>query len=115
METTIYHNPRCSKSRETLALLIAHGISPRVVDYQKIALDRATLKSILTALGTPAHAIVRKSEPVFLAEVLDQATEEGLLDALVRFPILLERPIVVAGTRAAIGRPPANVLALFER
>jgi len=114
METIIYHNPRCSKSREALALLIERRIPHRVIEYLKTPPDRATLQSIVAALGGDAGAIVRTREPPYAALGLANATDAQLLDAIVEHPVLLERPIVIHGKRAAIGRPPENVLALFD-
>ena len=113
METIIYHNPRCSKSRETLALLVARRIPHRIVDYLNNPPDRATLRSLLKALGVGARDIVRRKEALYTELNLGGATDDALLSAICTHPGLLERPIVVHGARAAIGRPPENILALF--
>ncbi|MGD9603006.1 MAG: arsenate reductase (glutaredoxin) [Gammaproteobacteria bacterium] len=115
MQTIIYHNPRCSKSREALALLEARGIPHRVVEYLKTPPDRATLTAIARVLDGGIQAMVRTKDPLFAELGLADATDARLLDALVEQPALLERPLVVHDGRAALGRPPANVLALFER
>jgi arsenate reductase len=110
---TIYHNPRCSKSRDALALLKENGIEPVVVEYLKQPPDKATLKAIVGKLGIKPEQLVRKGEATFKQNFAGKVlTDDEWLDALVTNPILIERPIVVSGTRAIIGRPPENVLAL---
>jgi arsenate reductase (glutaredoxin) len=113
METIIYHNLRCSKSRETLALLVAHQIPHRCVEYLKQPPDRTTLQTLLRALGLPLREIVRRQESVYAELSLADANDDALLNALCAHPVLLERPIVVHGEHARIGRPPTNVLSLF--
>jgi arsenate reductase (glutaredoxin) len=113
METIIYHNPRCSKSRETLALLVARRIPHRIVDYLNNPPDRATLQTLLSALALPLREMVRRQESVYSELNLADAADDALLNAICAHPVLLERPIVVHGERARIGRPPANVLTLF--
>ncbi|MBI1397189.1 MAG: arsenate reductase (glutaredoxin) [Betaproteobacteria bacterium] len=109
----IYHNPRCSKSRQALALLQDKGISPEVIEYLKTPLDRKALADLVARLGLPASAIVRKSEDVFKQHYAGkQLSEAEWIDALAEHPILMERPIVVAGDRAVVGRPPENVLGI---
>lgn len=111
----IYHNPRCSKSRETLALLHEHGVEPEVVDYLKTPLDTAALASLLTKLKLPASAVVRKKEDAYAQAGLSATSSDTqILTAIATHPVLLERPIVEVGKRAAIGRPPENVLALLR-
>ena len=109
---TIYHNPRCSKSRQTLALLEENGHEPNVVEYLKDAPDAATLKAVLKKLGIAAADLLRRKEQPYkdlgLADKLDD--EAALIAAMVENPVLIERPIVVSGSRAAIGRPPEKVL-----
>jgi arsenate reductase len=112
---TIYHNPRCSKSRATLALLQEHGVEPRIVEYLKTPPNRDELKAIVAALGIEPEQLVRKGEDVYKAKfAAKQLTASQWIDALAQHPILIERPIVVRGTRAAIGRPPENVLSLLK-
>ncbi len=115
METTIYHNPRCSKSRATLALLTERGIEPRIVEYLDTPPTAAELRDLLAKLGLRARDLVRSKEPEFAAggQSLD-APEEELVRLMMRHPILIERPIVVVGDRARIGRPPERVLELLE-
>jgi arsenate reductase len=111
---TIYHNPRCTKSRATLALLEGHGIEPRVVEYLRTPPTRAELETLIAQLGIEPEGLVRKGEEVFRTEYAGKTlSREQWLDALVRHPILMERPIVVVGERAALGRPPENVEALL--
>ena len=108
---TIYHNPKCSKSREALALLRRRGIEPRIVDYLKTPPTAAELTVIVAKLGMTAEALVRKGEDVYNSKYAGKIlTDAEWIAALVRDPILIERPIVVAGRRAAIGRPPERVL-----
>lgn len=109
---TIYHNPRCSKSRETLQLLKARGIEPVVVEYLKTPPSAAELDDILAKLGMEPRQLLRKNEAPYaelnLADAgLDRA---ALIDAMARNPALIERPIVLANGKAAIGRPPENAL-----
>lgn len=113
---TIYHNPRCSKSRQTLALLEDKGIQPEVVQYLKSPPSEAQLKNLQKALRLPARELLRSKEPEYKELGLDNPglTDEQLLSAVSRHPKLLERPIVVHGKRAVIGRPPENVLTLIE-
>ncbi len=112
---TIYHNPRCSKSRQTLQLLRDRGVEPDIVEYLKTPPDAATLAGILEQLGMSAHALVRTGEPLYRELGLDQnrSDEAQMLRLLVEHPKLIERPIVVTPRGAAIGRPPENVLDLL--
>lgn len=113
---TIYHNPRCTKSRATLALLQENGIEPTVVEYLKDPPSPATLKSVLGKLGLSAEALVRKGEDLFKEKFAGKKlTEQKWIEVLNENPILIERPIVVKGDQAVIGRPPENVLPLLKR
>ena len=110
---SIYHNPRCSKSRETLALLQEKGIEPEVVLYLETPPDVQTLKTLLKQLGmSSARALMRHKEDLYkqlnLADT--QLSEAQLLQAMVENPKLIERPIVINGQQARIGRPPEAVL-----
>jgi arsenate reductase len=113
---TIYHNPRCSKSRETLALLKDQGQAPAVVLYLDTPPDRAQIKSLLKQLGIGARELLRHKEDEYKALGLDQPglSETALIDAMIAHPRLIERPIVSDGTRAVLGRPPENVLELLK-
>ena len=115
MRVTIFHNPRCSKSRETLKLIEARGFKPKIVEYLKNPPSAAELKSILKKLGLKADAIVRKGEPLYAGLGLKdrKLDDDALIALLVANPILIERPIVVAGGKAVIGRPPETVLAIL--
>ena len=106
-DLTIYHNPKCSKSRETLALLEGRGIRPRIVEYLKAPPTAAELSAIVARLGIRPESLVRKSENIYKTKYAGKTlTDAQWIDAMVRDPILIERPIVVAGGKAAIGRPP---------
>ncbi|UTA46697.1 arsenate reductase (glutaredoxin) [Simiduia sp. 21SJ11W-1] len=113
--TTIYHNPRCSKSRQTLALLEENGIAAEVVLYLDTPPSAKALKAILKKLGISARELLRKGEEAYKTEGLADTglSEQALIDAMVAHPKLIERPIVIHGERAAIGRPPESVLELF--
>lgn len=113
-KVTIYHNPRCTKSRETLALLKERGIVPAVVEYLKDPPSREELTSIITMLGSAAP-LVRTKEPAYKTSGLSAASSaEEIARAIAKEPILLERPVVVCGKKAAIGRPPENVLSILD-
>lgn len=113
---TIYHNPRCSKSRETLALIKEQGIEPTIVHYLETPPDAATLKTLLKELGfTSARQLMRHKEDLYKElNLTDEAlTEDQLIDAMINNPKLIERPIVVKGKKARIGRPPEQVLEIL--
>jgi len=111
---TIWHNPRCSKSRETLALLRARGIEPAIRLYLENPPSRAELADVVRRLGPPATALARTGDAAFADLGLTTHLAEGdLLAALAAHPALIERPLVIVGDRAALGRPPQAVLALL--
>ncbi|WP_272993327.1 arsenate reductase (glutaredoxin) [Porticoccus hydrocarbonoclasticus] len=112
---SIYHNPRCSKSRQTLALLEDRGLAPSIILYLDNPPDRKTLKDILGKLGITARQLLRKGEDAYRENNLadEHLTETQLIDAMVANPKLIERPIVINGSRAALGRPPENVLEIL--
>lgn len=112
MPVTIYHNPRCSKSRETLALLKERGIEPRIVDYLKDPPSAAVLKDLIKKLGLPAVKAMRTKEQTFKDLGLNAASlsDADAITAMAAHPVLIERPIVVNGAKAALGRPPEAVL-----
>lgn len=114
-DVTIYHNPRCTKSRQTLELLRERGIEPNIVEYLNNPPTAEELKSILEKLGMFAQELMRTGEPEYKELGLFNAryTEDGLIDLMVKHPKLIERPIVVKGNKAAIGRPPENVLEIL--
>jgi arsenate reductase len=113
MPVRIYHNPRCNTSRNTLALLRERGIEPEIVEYLKTPYTAAQLKTLLGQLEMPAKALVRKKEAAALGVDPSKLSEEALIAAMVKNPILVERPIVVSGAKAALGRPPEKVLGVI--
>lgn len=108
----IYHNPRCSKSRATLGLLESRGVKPRVVEYLKTPPGAEELDRILRLLDMEPRALMRRDEPEYVEAGLDDPglPREALIRAMVEHPRLIQRPIVVHGERAALGRPPEQVL-----
>ena len=113
MSVTIYHNPRCNTSRKTLALLREKGVEPEIVEYLKTPYTAAQLKHLLGQLKMPASALVRKRRPRPPGIDPKNLPEEELIAAMVENPILVERPIVVSGGKAALGRPPEAVLSVL--
>jgi len=112
---TIYHNPRCSKSRTTLALLAEHGIEPEVVLYLDTVPNADEIRSLLKKLGISAAQLVRRGEDDYKSQGLAKdSLESELVAAMAAYPKLIERPIVVHGGRAVLGRPPENVLELID-
>lgn len=115
MTVTIYHNPRCSKSRQTLALLNERGVEPKIIPYLTSPPSVETLTSIIRTLGMTPRDVIRKKEAPY--QDLDLANKDlsndALIEAMVSNPILIERPIVVKNNKAAIGRPPEAVLAIL--
>ena len=114
MKAKIYHNPRCSKSRATLALLEERGVGTEIVDYLASPPSRDVLRGLLRKLGAPALTMVRTDEHEFKPFKGRALDEEQILDLLVAQPRLLQRPIVEIGSKARIGRPPEQVLELLE-
>lgn len=110
-QVTIYHNPKCSKSRETLALLERKGIAPHIVEYLKAPPSPAELDRILKLLDIEPRELMRRQESEYQELGLDDKalTRAQLIEAMVENPRLIERPIVLANGKAALGRPPANV------
>ena len=112
MKATIYHNPRCSKSRQTLALLQENDIDLEIIEYLKTPPDSKQLTAILEKLEIGAAELLRKKEKAFkelgVANMLDD--QQALIDVMITNPVLIERPIVLANNKAVIGRPPENVL-----
>ena len=115
MSIKIYHNPRCSKSRQTLQLLEEKGIEPEIVLYLENTPSKTELKRILKALGLKARDLMRKKEAEYKDNNLadESLKEDDLITAMNQFPKLIERPIVVNGDQAAVGRPPENVLEII--
>ena len=113
MTVFIYHNPRCSKSRQTLALLEEKNISPEIVDYLKEAPSVNALKDVATMLGVSPRDMMRVKEAEYKERSLSEADDEALFAAMHKTPKLIERPIVIANGRARIGRPPEAVLEIL--
>ncbi len=112
---TIYHNPHCSKSRQALALLEAHHIQPKIIEYLKTPPSIEALKMILKQLNLPALKLIRTQEKIFKEKNLGNPhlSEDQLIDTMISYPALIERPIIIANGRAIIGRPPEKVLELI--
>lgn len=115
MNVQILHNPRCSKSRATLQLLRENGVEPAIILYQETPPDADLLTSILTKLNMKPRELMRKSQKEYLEMGLDnlQLSDEQLIAAMLKAPILIERPIVLANGKACIGRPPESVLKIL--
>ena len=114
MSVKILHNPRCSKSRQTLALLEEKGIQPEIVEYLKTAPSAADIADIAAKLGVGPRDMMRKDEAVYKEQGLkDVADDQALIQAMSENPILIERPIVLANGKAKIGRPPESVLEIL--
>lgn len=115
MAVTIYHNPRCSKSRQTLQMLRDRGIEPEIVEYLKTPPSADELDAVLAKLGMEPRALMRTKEVAYRdASMADESlSRRALIDLMVANPIVIERPIVVNGARAALGRPPESVLSIL--
>jgi|SRR6185436_13329675 len=115
MPLTIYHNPRCTKSRQTLELLKDQGLKPNVIEYLKTPPTAAELDAILNKLGIEPDKIVRTKEDAYAASGLKNPnlTRAEKIAILVKNPILIERPIVINGGKAALGRPPEAILKII--
>ena len=116
MTVVIWHNPRCSKSRQTLELLRQKGIDPAVREYLKQPPSKAEVQKLIALVGGEAQELIRDGEPEFkkLGRKKADLSKSDIARAIAEHPILLQRPIVVSGERAAIGRPPEAVLALLR-
>lgn len=115
MTITIYHNPRCSKSRQTLQLLTEHGMEPEVINYLDTPPTHAELERILQLLHLEPRELMRRKEEEYAGLGLDDPalSRSALIDAMVQHPRLIERPIVIRGKQAIIGRPPEKVLEIL--
>ena len=115
MTVTILHNPRCSKSRATLSLLRENGVEPEIIDYLETPPTESELKEILAKLGKGPRDIMRRGEKIYKELELndDSLPDNALMTAMVGHPILIERPIVIKGDKAALGRPPEDVLKIL--
>ncbi|SDS53674.1 arsenate reductase [Pseudomonas sp. Z003-0.4C(8344-21)] len=114
-DLTLYHNPRCSKSRGALELLEARGLTPTVVRYLETPLNAAQIKALLGKLGISARQLLRSGEDEYkMLQLADENLSEAqLIDAIAAHPKLMERPILEVGDKAVIGRPPENILELL--
>ncbi|WP_435277077.1 arsenate reductase (glutaredoxin) [Psychrobium sp. nBUS_13] len=112
---SIFHNPRCSKSRQTLQLLNDNGVEPEIIEYLKVGMTADTVKSLMAQLNLSPRQFMRVKETEYKEQSLGNSdiTDADLIAAIVATPKLLERPIVVNGDKAAIGRPPENVLEII--
>jgi len=113
MPVTMYHNPRCNTSRRTLALLRDKGVKPQIIEYLKTPYTAPQLKQLLRQLKLPASRLLRKKEAAAAGIDPSKLSEDELIAAMVENPIIVERPIVVSGTKAALGRPPEAVLSVL--
>jgi arsenate reductase len=113
MPVTMYHNPRCNTSRTTLALLREKGVELEIIEYLKTPYTAAQLKQLLGQLNMPASKLLRKKEAAAAGIDPKILSEDQLIAAMVKNPIIVERPIVVSGSKAALGRPPENVLSVL--
>lgn len=115
MSVTIYHNPRCSKSRATLALLAEKGVEPEIIEYLQTPPSKEEMMRILDGLGMAPRDLMRKKEEPYKALNLgdDSMGRDALIDAMLENPILMERPVVVKNGKYALGRPPENVLEIL--
>jgi arsenate reductase len=114
-DLTLYHNPRCSKSRGALELLEARGLTPNVVRYLETPLNAAQIKALLGKLGISARQLLRTGEDEYkMLQLADESLSDAqLIDAIAQHPKLMERPILEVGDKAVIGRPPENILELL--
>jgi len=114
-KVTIYHNPRCSKSRQTMELLHSNSVEPEVVEYLKTPADYETLDNLLNMLNIEPRQLMRKGEAEYKENNLadESLSRQQLIEAMVKFPKLMERPVVVKDGKAAIGRPPETVLEIL--
>jgi arsenate reductase (glutaredoxin) len=111
-DITIYHNPRCATSRKALALVRAHGVEPHIVDYLKEPPDAATMTRLLKMLGLSPRALLRKKEAREAGLDKPSLTDDQIITGMQKHPIVIERPIVVKGSRAVLARPPETALTL---
>lgn len=113
--TTIYHNPRCTKSRQTLQLVRDNGVEPLIIEYLKDPPSEATLTKLVKQLGIDPYDLLRRNEQPYKDLKLAKKKDDpkALIKAMAKHPILIQRPIVVKGSKAALGRPPEAVLAIL--
>lgn len=114
MKPQIWHNPRCSKSRQTLELLAENGIAPEIILYKDNAPSEADIRAVLEALGKAPIDLIRQKDAAFKALGLEGAGDDELIKAMADHPAIIERPVVRNAEMAALGRPPEDVLKLFK-
>ncbi len=116
MSITIWHNPRCGKSRQTLELLRTKGVEPTIREYLKEPPSKSEVEKLIDLVGGDPHGLIRDGEPEFkkLGKKKAYLTKADIAKAIAAHPILLQRPVVVSGKRAALGRPPEAVLFLLK-
>ena len=114
MTPQIWHNPRCSKSRQTLELLKANGVEPEIILYKDNAPSESDIRAVLTALGMSAIELIRQNDAAFKDLKLSDADDNSLIKAMAAHPSIIERPVVRHNGNAALGRPPEDVLKLFR-
>lgn len=113
MTLTIWHNPRCTKSRQTLELLRSRGVEPEIVDYLRNPPDEDELRRVLKLLGVKPRELMRKDEAAYRErDLAAEKDDDALIEAMAREPVLIQRPVVIARDKAVIGRPPENALDL---
>ena len=112
MTVTIYHNPSCSKSRQTLEIIKNKGIEPIIIEYLKVSPTKDKIKEILSILGYAPRDLMRKKESVYIENKLEDSSlsNDALINFMVKNPILIERPIIIFNNKVAIGRPPEKIL-----
>ncbi len=115
-KVTMYHNPRCSTCRKTLDLIRKHDIEPEIIEYLKTPPSREQLRTLLKLLNAHPRDIMRSKETAYSEHKLDNQslTTDELIDAMITYPQLIQRPIIIKGDKAIIGRPPENVLKIIE-
>jgi len=114
MKTIIYHNPKCGKSRETLAIIKSKGIEPEIIEYLKTPLKEVSIREILKKLNTEPINIIRRKESKDLGLDLKVMSNAELIRSMAQHPIIIERPIVIKGKKGTLGRPPEKVLELLN-
>lgn len=113
MSWKIYHNPKCSKSRKALEILNENSISPDIIEYLKRPLSAEELKNVFQVLGKKPNEVLRKKEEEFKVLSIDLNDDDQVIDAIIKSPKILERPIIINGQRGVIGRPPENIMELL--
>ena len=111
---TIYHNPACSKSREALKIIVQNNKNPEIIEYLINPPGKQELRQVIKLLGISVRDLLRTNEQAYIDAKLDESSsDEQIIDSICKYPILLQRPIVISGNRAVIGRPPSNVFEII--